>query len=233
MKKGEQGTVKVTFPDPYHAKELAGKPAGFKITLRSMKVMNLPEITAEFIKKIGIASGEESELRAELEKHLQRQADEAIFNKLKKNTLKNLQEANPIDLPESLINQNILQLQQEEMRRHAERNGGNLPDDYQPDRNLYIKHVTEQTHMGILIMKLAEQEKIEVSQQDLEEKIRDMAASYEKPNDLLQHYANNREAVMQLRQNILEDKAIQWIVDHATVTDKEVSFEEAIAQDKE
>ena len=78
-KVGDEFTIKVTFPEQYHAKELAGKDAQFKITMKGLKTQQLPTVDQKFIKKVGIADGEIDSLRQKLSKHLEQQLKQVIF----------------------------------------------------------------------------------------------------------------------------------------------------------
>ncbi len=73
-KAGEEFTIDVTFPEEYHAENLKGKAAKFAINLKKVEERELPELTAEFIKRFGVEDGSVEGLRAEVRKNMKRQS---------------------------------------------------------------------------------------------------------------------------------------------------------------
>ena len=231
MHTGEERTIDVTFPDPYHAKELAGKAAQFKITLNSIKSRNIPVVDEELIKKAGIADGSVESLRAELKTHLRTQLDKVIYEKLKKQVLEQLRQHNSLELPEALVKLQIQHLQQQTLQRIAQQTGGKIPPDLPLDTEHFKQQAETQVHNSILLSKIIENEQLEVDEAGVHARLKEIATSYERPQELLEYYHKNPQAKREIAQAVLEDKAIQWVVDHASVTDKQVSFEEATKAD--
>lgn len=103
VKVAEERTLDLTFPADYHAKDLAGKPVHFAIQATKVETAKLPEIDAEFAKRLGVVDGDLDKMRDDVRGNMQRELDTAIKNKAKQEVMDKLLEANKIEVPESLI----------------------------------------------------------------------------------------------------------------------------------
>lgn len=233
MKIGDKKDVAVTFPEPYHAAELAGKPASFAITLKKLNSKQLPEINDEFAVKAGIAEGGLEKLKLEMTSQLEKQLEKSIFTKLKESALKELRSENPVELPESLIDADIEHAQQMTLQRIAQQTGHKAPADIPLERDLFLEGAKERVHTGLLISKIITTNNIQSDQTDMQNKLNDIAASYNDPQQVIEYYSKNKEALEQLHHSILEDKAVEWVIENASVNEKEVSFSEATTLDAE
>lgn len=102
MKVGDERTLNLKFPDPYHSKELAGKPVEFKTKLKAIQKKVLPELNAEFLASLGGPTdieGLRKSIRDDLEQSDRKRVDDAFKNRL----LKKLVKENPVDVPPSLL----------------------------------------------------------------------------------------------------------------------------------
>lgn len=233
LKVGAQCESQVTFPDPYHAKELAGKPATFNITIKAIQRKILPELNETFLKQTGITDGKPETLKQELKLHLQRQLEQIIFDKLRVQVAKHLCEDNPITLPKSLVNLRVKQMQYEAIQRITQQTSQQPPKDFPMDPKLFEEQAKQQVQTGLLISHVVEQQNIQITSEEIQQQLQTIAQSYQDPESLVEQYQKNRQFQAQVHQTILERKAIEWIIDQAQVTDKQVSFEQATAADTE
>ena len=110
---GEEFVIDVAFPDDYQAENLQGKTAQFEIKLKAVKEPKLPEIDAEFLKAHGVAEGAgEQGLKDKCRDALTKERDKAVKTKLKNQALDQLLEKNEIEVPDSLVSQEIPRLRQ-------------------------------------------------------------------------------------------------------------------------
>jgi trigger factor len=126
-KAGETKTFDLTFPEDYHAKDLAGQTVQFEITVKQVQAPRLPEVDADFAKQMGVADGDVEKMRAEVEANLKREVKRRIEGKLKEQVMEALLKANPISVPVSLIDMEIQRLMQS-ARQDMEQRGMNPKD---------------------------------------------------------------------------------------------------------
>ena len=116
-KAGETRTIDVAFPANYAAANLAGKTAQFEITTKSVEERQLPQLDEEFCKLYGVDTGGIERLREEIEENMRRELGEAVRSRLKKQVMDALLAANPLELPKSLVDQQVRELQIDAGRR--------------------------------------------------------------------------------------------------------------------
>lgn len=105
LKKGSVHTFKITFPDDYHAKELAGKKAEFTVTIKDVKKVNLPPLDLEFAKSFGHESVEA--LQKAIRENLHAEKEEKSHQELEEMVLEELLKVAKFDLPKSLVDQEL------------------------------------------------------------------------------------------------------------------------------
>ena len=119
-KAGEELEIEVTFPEDYQNEELAGKPAKFDIRIHEVQEPQLPELDAEFFKKFGIDAEDEATFREEVQKNMERELKQAVSNKVKNDVVEGLLESTELEVPASLVDQEIDRLRQDAVQRFGE-----------------------------------------------------------------------------------------------------------------
>src|ERR1700736_348430 len=114
---GEQKTVDVVVPADYRATELAGKRASFKVDVKTVEEPSLPALDEEFCKSFGVTEGGVERLREDVAANMRRELDQTLRNRNKAAVMDKLYQANPIDVPNALVESQIRDMQIEAMRR--------------------------------------------------------------------------------------------------------------------
>src|ERR1700736_3281250 len=114
---GEQKTVDVDFPADYRATELAGKRASFKVDVKTVEEPSLPALDEEFCTSFGVTEGGVDKLREDVAANMRRELDQTLRTRNKAVVMEKLHQANPIDVPNALIENQIRDMQIEAMRR--------------------------------------------------------------------------------------------------------------------
>ncbi len=126
-KAGDDVTVEVTFPDDYHAKELAGKQARFEVHVHGVAESVLPEMDEDFVRGYDVPSGDLNELRQEVRKSMEDELEQTMREKIKQQVMDGLLAANPIQLPQAQVEEQI-DLLMNQMRENLQRQGINFGD---------------------------------------------------------------------------------------------------------
>ena len=113
MKAGESKSFELTFPEDYHAKELAGKTVTFAVTLNQVAAPKLPEVDADFAKSLGVSDGNLETMRSEIKANLEREVKKRIDGRVKERVMQALLDATPFEQPRSLIEMEIDHLRQQ------------------------------------------------------------------------------------------------------------------------
>lgn len=222
MKTGEEKTIKVTFPEDYHAENLKGKEAEFDIVAKKVEEQVLPEIDDEFVALFGVKEGGVDALKAEVRKNMERELKNTVQSKVKEQVLKGLVENNDVETPSAMVKQEIDVLRRQAMQRF----GNNAQQMPELPANLFEEQAKERVKVGLLLGQVIRGNDIKVDDAKVDEIIANNASAYEDPEEVVAYYKGNEELMQQVRNVALEDQAIDFILEQAKVSAKKSSFDE-------
>ena len=218
-KVGEERTVKVTFPDNYHAKNLAGKDAEFACKINSIKHKELPELNDEFVKKFTTfqtLDEYKANIRKNMEANAERRAVEAQHQAIIEKAVENMK----VDLPPVMVENRVTQMINE-MSAQLQSQGMKLEQymafsglDMDKLRENYQETAKKQVLTDIMLEQVAVVEKIPVTQAELEFEISMMAQMYRTPPKQIEKYLKENGQLETVSFNILRRKATKFIIDN-------------------
>ncbi|ACM20983.1 ribosome-associated peptidylprolyl cis-trans isomerase, FKBP-type (trigger factor) [Geotalea daltonii FRC-32] len=223
MKSGDESEIKVTFPENYGQKDLAGKDASFTVKIKEIKVKELPELNDDFAKDFG-----EFETLEDLKKKIAEvhnlQENERIEADLRDRLIKALIEKNSFEVPETLVDKQLnLMLENSKRRLAMQRLTIEMMGLNDEGYKAQFRSAAEtQVKGSILLDALARKESIEVTAAEVDEKLEQIAQ--QNNQDLEQvnkFYQQNAQAKENLSAQLKEDKAIELLLSKATVTEVE------------
>lgn len=221
-KAGDKVTSDVTFPEDYHAENLKGKAASFAITISKVEAQELPELNDEFATRFGIAEGGLEALKAEVRKNMERELSNVLRNKIKDQVLDGLVKANDVELPASLVAQEI-----ENLRRQAlTRFGGDAKNMPELPAELFDEQARRRVQVGLLLGEVIKSEEIKVDDARVQQLIENQASAYEDPAEVIKYFNDNNEMLEQMRNLALEEQAIDLVLEKAKVSEKPAAFDE-------
>jgi trigger factor len=220
VKAGDTKDIELTFPDNYQG-NLAGKQAKFAINVKQVEERKLPELDDEFAKLYGVEEGGIERLRAEVKENMERELGEAVKARVKKQILDGLLEANPIDLPKSMVDAQVRELQIDAARRMGARDASQIP----PPEG-FQDTARRRVALSLLIGEIIRTANIQVDQAQVQARFEDLAAQYPDQGQALQQYRSNPQFRRQMEAAVLEDQVIDWLTQRAQVADQPSSFKE-------
>lgn len=234
MKKGEEKVIDVTFPEDYQAENLAGKAAQFKITVKLVEKQKLPEIDAEFLKIFGLTEEEGlDKLKADVRKNMEREVRNGLRNQVKQAAFDALVAANEIEVPASMVAQEIDRQRQQMIQQFTQQFGaqgaGAFDSSMLPDE-LFKEQAEKSVKLGVLVSKVLADAKLEVDQARVDAYINDMASSYEDPTEVVEYFKNDKQQRAQIEAVVLEDQVVDHILAAAKVNDVAVSYEDLLKE---
>ncbi|NMP17346.1 trigger factor [Thalassotalea sp. Y01] len=226
MKVGEEKTITVTFPEDYHAENLKGKDAEFEITVHKTEGPVLPEIDDEFAKLFGVEDGGVDALREEVKKNMERELSQAVKGKVKEQVLNGLVEANDLDLPKALVDQEVDVLRQQAMQRFGNQvDPNNMP---QLPAEMFTEQAERRVKVGLLLGEVIKVNELKVDEDKVKALIETAASAYEDPQEVVDYYMNNQELNQQMQHVALEEQAVEFILANADVAEKETAFKDVM-----
>lgn len=220
LKVGEEKDVNVTFPEEYHAKDLAGKAAVFHCKINSIKHKEMPELTDEFVKaSTSYESIEDmkAKLRENIEKNAQREADTKRRNEILKQATDNI----TVDIPEVMVENRVSNMIQE-LSVNLENQGMNL-DAYLKYANMDMAKLREQykesaaiaVKTDLMLDAVAKAEDIKVENADINAEIALLAATYGTTPQEVGKIIKKNHSIGNLVATVLHKKAANFIIDSA------------------
>lgn len=222
-KAGEERVVNVTFPEDYQNLDLAGKAAEFTITVNSVSAPVLPELNEEFFAQFGIKESTLEGFRSEVRKNMERELRQAIKTKVKNQVMEGLVSANPIEVPKALIDNEVNRLRVQAVQQF----GGNIKPDQLP-AELFEEQAKRRVVLGLIVAEVVKQYELKPDDARVRELIEEMASAYQEPEQVVSWYYKNDEQLNEVRSVVLEEQVVDTVLQQAKVTDKSVSYEEAV-----
>ncbi|MGE8387181.1 MAG: trigger factor [Pseudomonas sp.] len=222
-KAGEERVVNVTFPEDYQNLDLAGKAAEFTITVNSVSAPVLPELNEEFFAQFGIKESTLEGFRTEVRKNMERELRQAIKTKVKNQVMDGLLAANPIEVPKALLENEVNRLRVQAVQQF----GGNIKPEQLP-AELFEEQAKRRVVLGLIVAEVVKQHDLKPDEGKVREMIEEMASAYQEPEQVISWYYKNDQQLNEVRSVVLEEQVVDTVLQKATVTDKSVSYEEAV-----
>ncbi len=230
-KAGDSVTVKVTFPEQYHATELAGKPASFKVDVKEVREPQAQPIDDALATMLGMAD------LAELKKRITEQLDEnhksLSRQKLKRQLMDQLADMHDFVVPQGMVEAEFAgiwqQVQQaKQAGQLAADEASKSDDDLRAD---YHNIAERRVRLGLLLADVGQKQKITVGQDELTKALVEEARRFPgQEQAVFDYYSKNRQALEGLRAPLFEDKVVDYVLALATISEKKVTIEELMAE---
>lgn len=222
MKVNDEKDIKLTFPEDYHAKDIAGKEVTFKVKLIEIKVKVLPEVNEEFAQDVGEHETVEA-MREAIKKTLVDHEAKRIDDDVKNQILKVFVEKNPVEVPKILLKeQKKLLIQDTERRMQSQGFFGEMLENYMKDHDSELEETSAFIiQSSYLINALAEKEGFKVEASDRNEYLRERAAELGMEAAQLKSFYDKDEARARLDFQIIEQKVMNHILSQAKIKEVE------------
>ncbi|AWO75219.1 trigger factor [Geobacillus thermoleovorans] len=220
MKAGEEKEIQVTFPDEYHAKQLAGKPATFKVKVHEVKAKQLPALDDEFAKDVDeeVETLDElkAKIRARLEEAKKNEAETALRNAVVEKAAANAE----MDIPEVMI-KNETDRMLREFDQRLQMQGLNLQLYYQFSgqdeaslREQMKEDAEKRVRAALTLEAIAKAENIEVTDEEVNKELEKMAEAYKLSVDKLKELLGSLDGV---KEDLKWRKTVDFLVEHSKV----------------
>jgi trigger factor len=218
---GEQREFDLRFPDDYPARQVSGKTARFQATVHKVEESSLPEVDAAFCEAFGVTEGGLEALRTEVRENMERELEQAVKARLKSQVMEQLLAANPITVPKALVEAEIRDMQMESLRRAGQRNARQLPP-----RENFEPAAKRRVALGLLLNEVVRKAGLKANAAQVQRRLDELVSTYADPEEARRQYLQNDAATRQLQMSVLEDEAVEWVVNAAQVTDQPASFKD-------
>ncbi len=229
-KAGEDRVIKLTFPEEYQAEHLAGKDAEFEVQVKEVAAPGEVELNDEFAQQLGVESLDK--LKETLTGQIEQEFGQITRHKVKRQLLDQLDEMHKFDLPASMVDSEFEGIW-EQLESEMERDGRTWETEKSTEEETradYRKIAERRVRLGLVLSEVGKKNKIEVKDEEVQRALFERMRQFPgQEREIMEFYRESPEAMASLRAPIFEEKAVDFIVELANVTDKKVSKDELIA----
>ena len=229
MKAGESKTFPLAFPEDYHGKDVAGKTADFLVTLHKIEAAHLPAVDEALAKSLGVAEGTVEALRADIKKNLEREVKFRVMARNKQAAMDALSAAAELDLPKSVVQAELDRLV-EGARADLKQRGIKDADKAPIPEDLFRTQAERRVRLGLVVAEVVRAHNLYATPEQIKTHIEDLAASYERPADVVRWYQSDNRRMAEIEAVVIENNVTDYVLSQAKVTDKAVSFDELMGQ---
>lgn len=234
-KAGDELEVKVTFPEDYQAEALAGKDAVFETKVKEVQAPAETEIDDELAKNFGLS--DLSALKDALKQRFETEHNQASRLKVKRQILDQLDSAHKdVELPSGMVEQEFSQIwaQVEEAKNKGELEDEDKDKSDEQLKAEYREIAERRVRLGLVLAEMGRVAKVEVSQEELARAVNQEASRFPgQERQVVDYFQKNPQALQSLRAPLYEEKVVDYILELADVTEKEVDRETLFEEEDE
>ncbi|MFZ2463394.1 MAG: trigger factor [Caldibacillus thermoamylovorans] len=223
VKAGDEKEVQVTFPEEYHAEELAGKPAVFKVKVHEVKQLVLPELDDDFAVDVDDEVETLDALKEKIKNRLKDEKEHAAKHEVEKAVIEKAAENAEIDIPEVMID-NEVERMVKEFDQRLQQQGLNLElysqfsgQDIDSLKETMREDAEKRVRVNLTLEAIVKAENIDVTEEEVEKELQNMAEMYNMPVEQIQQILGSTAGI---KEELKFNKAVQLLVDNSKTVEE-------------
>jgi trigger factor len=223
VKAGDEKEVQVTFPEEYHAEELAGKPAVFKVKVHEVKQLVLPELDDDFAVDVDDEVETLDALKEKIKNRLKDEKEHAAKHEVENAVLEKAAENAEIDIPEVMIDNEVDRMVKEFDQR-LQQQGLNLElytqfsgQDIDNLKETMREDAEKRVRVNLMLEAIVKAESIDVTEEEVEKELQNMAEMYNMPVEQIQQILGSTAGI---KEELKFNKAVQLLVDNSKTVEE-------------
>ncbi len=229
MKVGESKTFPLAFPADYHGQDVAGKTADFMVTVHKIEAAHLPEVNAALAKSLGIDDATVEGLRADIRKNLEREVKFRLLSRNKQAVMDALLSKAELECPKASVQAEIERMV-EGARADLKQRGIKDADKAPIPEDIFRPQAERRVRLGLAVAELVRSNDLAAKPEQVKAHIEELAASYEKPAEVVRWYYGDANRLGEVQAVVLENNVTEYVLSKAKVNVKAVSFDELMGQ---
>jgi len=220
--KDEEKSFEVTFPKDYMQKDLAEKVATFVIKVKKVEAGELPALDEDFVKEFGIEDGNLDALKEQLKSNMSVELEQRKKAFVKGRVMQSLFDTNEFEIPNALVKQEIEALRKQSMNEIKVKDESKLPD------SLFEEEAKRRISLGLIIGEIVQKNELQLDSDKVTDQLNRIASSYNQPEEVIQYYRNNVQAMASVESLVMEEQVVDWVLNQAKKTSKSFTFDEFV-----
>jgi trigger factor len=229
MKVGESKTFQLAFPADYHGKDVAGKTADFMVSVKKIESAHLPAVDEALAKSLGIADASVEGLRADIQKNLEREVKFRLMARNKQAAMDALVSKAQLDLPNASVQSELARMI-ESARADLKQRGVKDADKAPIPEDVFRPQAERRVRLGLVVAELVRVNNLQARPDQVKAHIDDLAASYEKPSDVVRWYYGDGKRMAEVESIVIENNVTEFVLGQARIIAKSVEFDELMGQ---
>ena len=141
-----------------------------------------------------------------------------------------LSDNNEVDLPQSLIDQEVKRMRQEAVQKFG---GGAQFDPSMLPAEMFSEQAQKRVKLGLIVNEIVDKNGLEANAEKVRETIEEMASTYQEPEEVIKYYYSDEQQLSQIQNMVLEEEIVKFVLESAKVTDKTVTYDDAVKREAE
>ncbi len=232
MSAGEEKTLQLTFPGDYHEESLRGAAVAFRVVLHSVLELVPAPLDEALFAKYGVNEGGLETFREEVRGNMARELKGAVRGKVKQQVMDALLAAHDtLEVPRALVAQEVDAMRGQMFQQFGGAGGKDLDlKSLLPDE-MFRDNAVRRVKLGLVMAELVNSLKLKAEPAKIREAVEEIASTYEEPQEVVDYYYGNRDQLAAVESRVLEDTVVEKLLEKAQITEKQCSYEEALARD--
>lgn len=227
---GEHKTFPVVFPADYPGKEVAGKSASFEISVQKVEAPKLPAVDAEFARSLGVADGDIVKMREEVKANVEREVRKRVEGEVKQKVMQALIDSATLELPKSLVEIELQRVVQQ-ARADLEARGVKL-ERLPVNPEALEAQARRRVTLGLILGELVKSHELGAKPEQVRALVTEQAQTYEQPFEVVRWVYSEPQRLNEFEGLAVESNVVNWVLEHAKVEDKAISFDELMGAAK-
>lgn len=226
VKANDEKTFKVAFSPEFRESSLAGRKGKASVRIEKVQEAVKPEVDEEFAASFGVTEGGLDTFRTDVRRNMERELKSALSRRLRASVLERLVDTfSDLEAPAAMID-----AEAESMARNAQEQAQRMGIEAPPATSAtdFREQAERRVRAALLVSEVARHGKLEVDAGRVRDMVTDIASTYENPQAIANLYYGDEQMLANVQNVVLEEQAVEWVVEKAKVVDKAMSFEEVM-----
>ncbi len=220
---GDMKSIQLNFSNEHQNPVLAGKTIDFEVKVKQVSQSRLPVLDHEFAKSLGIMEGGIEALREAARINMRRELEDKIKARIKTQVMDGLLERNKLELPETMVKEEIARLRKQAMESFGETDQRRFADE------VFAEEAGRRVKLGLIIGEIVRKHELKPDGKRVEQVLQAMVRGSEDPQQMIRYYRRNPAAMANIEALVVEDQVVDWILAQANVVSESVSFGELVS----
>jgi trigger factor len=228
IRAGERKSFPVAFPPDYPGKEVAGKTASFEVSVTAVEAPKLPEVDAEFARSLGVADGDTKKMREEVKANVELEVKKRIASEVKEKVMQTLIDSTELELPKSLV-----EIEQQRMvqQARADLQSRGVKLDKLPVNPAALEgQARRRVALGLILGELVKAHDLGAKPEQVRALVTEHAQTFEQPFEVVRWVYSEPQRLSEFEGLAVETNVVNWVLGHAKVEDKAISFDELMGK---